>query len=144
MTELQLPAVTSASNPYTAAVLDFLADEGFRPSIDKDGDVAFRYLGATYYVMTQTGDATSFAVVAPYFWALENAAERQRAFEAAMQAQMAVRIGRITVLDDNVNASVNAYLPDEQSFKAVLLRSVDGLHFLCAKFREQMTGLLEN
>ena len=61
-----------------------------------------------------------------------------------MLAQHNVRIGRVTVFDDNVSASVNAYLPDADSFRAVLLRSVDGLRFLSGQFREQMHAQLEN
>lgn len=41
-------------------------------------------------------------------------------------------------MDDNVSASVNAYLPNDTAFRAVLLRSVDDLQFLVSRFREQM------
>ena len=90
------------------------------------------------------GDATILTVLLPYFWPLEDAAERTRALEAAMNAQKSVRIGRVTVLDENVSASINAYLPDEQSFRAVLLRSIDGLHYLAKAFRDHMRAQMEN
>ena len=61
-----------------------------------------------------------------------------------MHAQKSVWIGRVTVLDDNVSASINAYLPDEQSFRAVLLRSIDGLHYLAKAFRDHMRAQMEN
>ena len=129
---------------YATDVLDFLAEEGFRPKLDEDGDVYFKYEGATYVVIAGHGDATILTVLLPYFWPLEDAAERTRAMEAAMNAQKSVRIGRVTVLDENVSASVNAYLPDEQSFRAVLLRSIDGLHYLAKAFRDHMRAQMEN
>ena len=129
---------------YATDVLDFLAEEGFRPKLDEDGDVYFKYEGATYVVIAGHGDATILTVLLPYFWPLEDAAERTRAMEAAMNAQKSVRIGRVTVLDENVSASVNAYLPDEQSFRAVLLRSIDGLHYLARVFRDHMRAQMEN
>ena len=129
---------------YATDVLDFLAEEGFRPKLDEDGDVYFKYEGATYVVIAGHGDATILTVLLPYFWPLEDAAERTRAMEAAMNAQKSVRIGRVTVLDENVSASINAYLPDEQSFRAVLLRSIDGLHYLARVFRDHMRAQMVN
>jgi len=130
--------------PYATDLLDFLTEEGFRPKFDEDGDVYFKYEGSTYVVIANHGDATVLSLLLPYFWPLEDTAERARALEAAMHAQANIRIGRVTVLDDNVSASVNAYLPDEASFRAVLLRSVDGLHFLAEAFRDQMHAQMEN
>ncbi|WP_194165356.1 hypothetical protein [Deinococcus terrestris] len=130
--------------PYASAVLDFLAEEGFRPNLDEDGDVYFRFEGMTYVVITRTDEPTVLTLLLPPFWPLEDAAERTRALEAAMVAHRHVRIGRVTVLDDNVVASVNAYLPDENSFRAVLLSSLDGLKYLALKFREHMHAQLEN
>ena len=130
--------------PYATDVLEFLADEGFRPKLDDDGDVYFKYEGSTYMVIANHGDATVLSVLLPYFWPLEDPAERARALEAAMHAQATIRIGRVMVLDENVSASVNAYLPDETSFRAVLLRSIDGLHYLGKAFRDHMRAQMEN
>ena len=129
---------------YATHVLDFLAEEGFRPKLDDDGDVYFKYEGSTYFVISGHGDATIFTLLLPYFWSLEDPADRARALEAAMHAQATIRIGRVTVLEDNVSASVNAYLPDETSFRAVLLRSLDGLHYLAKAFRDHMRAQMEN
>jgi len=130
--------------PYANDLLEHLAEEGFRPKLDEDGDVYFKYEGATYVVIANHGEATVLSILLPYFWSLEDAAERTRALEAAMHAQGQVRVGRVMVLDDNVSASVNAYLPDAQSFRAVLLRSLDGLHYLAKVFRDHMRAQLEN
>jgi len=94
--------------------------------------------------MTAQGDATAFCLMVPYFWPLEDAAERVRALEAAMYVQMSVRIGRVTVLEKDVTATVNAYLPDDQAFRAVMLRSLEGLRYLVNTFRDQMRAQLEN
>lgn len=129
---------------YAAAMLDFLAEEGFRPHLDEDGDVYFKYEGSTYLVITRSDEPTVLVILLPYFWPLEDGAERTRAMEAAMFAHRNVRIGRVTVTEDNVSASVNAYLPDADSFRPVLLSSLDGLKYLALKFREHMHAQLEN
>lgn len=61
-----------------------------------------------------------------------------------MHAQSSVRVGRVLVMEDNVSASVNAYLPDAQSFRAVMLRSLDALQFLGRVFQDHMRAQLEN
>ncbi|WP_199188341.1 hypothetical protein [Deinococcus arcticus] len=139
-TQLAPPVPTA----YAAAVLNFLTDEGFRPKLDDDGDVHFKYEGGTYFVLTAGNDPTHLALLYPFFWPLEDAAERARALEAAMHAQRQVRVGRILVLEHDVSANVSAYLPDEQSFRAVLLRSLEGLKYLVLKFQEHMRAQLEN
>jgi hypothetical protein len=142
MTDLvPTPVIPTA---YAQAALDFLAEEGFRPRLDEDGDVYFKYEGMHYVLITASDEPTVLALMLPYFWSLDDAAERSRALEAAMYAQRHVRIGRVTVLEDNVSASVNAYLPEPDSFRAVLLSSLQGLHYLRHKFREHMQAQLEN
>lgn len=148
MTDLSLsnaPAeLPTLITPYGQAVLEFLAEEGFRPHLDEDGDVTFRFEGYTFIVVTGTDEPTVLTLILPYFWPLDDAAERQRALEAAMSAHQQVRIGRVTVLETNVTASVNAYLPDADSFRQVLLKSLEGLKYLSMKFREHMHAQLEN
>ena len=144
MLNTEMEPTTPTPTPYAAAVLDFLTEEGFRPRLDEDGDVYFKYQGMTYVVITRGNEPTVLQILLPYFWPLEDTGARLRAMEAAMDAHKQVRIGRIIVWDDNVSATVNAYLPDEDSFKAVLLQSVDGLAYLAQYFREQFNARSEN
>lgn len=129
---------------YATDVLDFLAEEGFRPQLDDEGDVLFKFEGGTYYLMTSDADPSYFALYYFRFWPLEDPAERIRAHEAAAQAQQRIRIGQITVLDTDVNASVQAYLPGADAWRGVLLRNLSGLQALVRSFREQMHAQLEN
>ena len=135
---------TPTPTPYEAAVLDFLTEEGFRARLDEEGDVYFKYQGMTYVVITRDNEPTVLQILLPYFWPLEDALTRTRAMEAAMDAHKTVRIGRIIVWEDNVSATVNAYLSDEDSFRAVLLHSVDGLAYLAQYFREQLNARSES
>lgn len=129
---------------YASDLLDYLTKEGFRPKLDHEGDVYFNYEDGTYFVLAGHGDATVLSILLPYFWPLENSAERTRALEAAMHAQGSVRIGRVTVLEENVTASITAYLPDTESFRVVFLQSLEGLHYLAKAFRDHMRARLEN
>ena len=125
-------------------MLDCLAEEGFRTLIDEDGDVYFKFEGGTYVLATSVEDASYFALYYLRFWPLDDAAERARAHEAAAEAHRRIRVGRITVLEDDVNASVQAYLPDGDGWRGVLLRNLTGLQALVKAFSEQMRAQLEN
>lgn len=130
--------------PYAADVLDFLTEEGFRPHLDEQGDVLFKFEGGTYYLLTSEADSTYFALYYFRFWSLVDPAERARAHEAAAQAHQRIRIGQITVLDDDVNASVQAYLPGADDWRSVLMRNLSGLQALVRTFRDHMHAQLEN
>lgn len=129
---------------YTTEALDFLAEEGFRPQVDEDGDVYFKFEGGTYVLVTTEEDRTYFALYYLRFWPLDDAAERVRAHEAAAEAHRRIRVGRVTVLEDNVSASIQAYLPDGDGWRGVLLRNLSGLQALVKTFCEQMRAQLEN
>ncbi len=130
--------------PFTLDVLDFLTEEGFRPSTDDDGDVVFKFEGGTYVVLTAQGDPTYLSVVYPYFWDIEDDDERRRVHEAVAHAHRTVRLGRLTVLDDDVNASVSAYLPDGQAYRSVFLRSLGALKAAVNAFRDHMHASSSN
>lgn len=145
MTEsLQDTPLALTPTRYASEVLEFLAEEGFRPQLDEEGDVFFKFEGGTYFLITSDDDATYFALHYLRFWSLHDPAERLRAHEAAAQAHRRIRVGRIVILDDDVSASVQAYLPDGDSWRRVLMLNLSGLQALVKTFRDQMHAQLEN
>ena len=58
--------------------MDFLSGEGYRPTIDNDGDVVFKVEGGLYYIDVDADDAVYFRVVYPNFWSIENPDEIRR------------------------------------------------------------------
>lgn len=88
MNEL-LPADAAAHGApsYVQEVVEFLTVEGFRPFIDEDGDVLFKFEGSTYGVLVGHGDPSFLNLMYLPFWTLDDAAERARAQEAAAYVQ---------------------------------------------------------
>lgn len=125
------------TTPHATRVLDFLTREGFRPEFDEDGDVRFKYEGWTFWVMI-SDDPTHLRVAHPNFWPLDDDAERRRALAVAAEVQWRFRVGRLTVLDRTVWATVEAYLPDEHAFEKVLLRNLSALQALVSEFVDAM------
>ncbi|MCL6595365.1 MAG: hypothetical protein K6V73_04045, partial [Firmicutes bacterium] len=50
--------------------LEFLAEEGYRPRLDADGDVVFKVEGGAYYILLDE-DEEFFRLIYPNFWPLE-------------------------------------------------------------------------
>ncbi len=62
----------SDERPLRGRVLDVLIDEGFRPDIDEDGDVAVKVQGQQLYVRSTEGEITVLRVFGQ--WRLGDAA----------------------------------------------------------------------
>ncbi|PYE52035.1 T3SS (YopN, CesT) and YbjN peptide-binding chaperone 1 [Deinococcus yavapaiensis] len=133
----QLEAVQRFAS-HAERIAAFLRDEGFRPTVDEDGDVYFKFEGRVYYVVVNEEDPSFFRVLAPFFWSLDDADERRRALTVTNEVQCRFKVGRFFVSDDGVSAVVDAYLPDETSFRAVLLRSLSALPEMTREFRDRM------
>jgi hypothetical protein len=58
--------------------LTYLLDEGFRPHITNNGNVAFKCEGRNYYIDIDEDDEEFFFLVYPNFWPIESDEELSR------------------------------------------------------------------
>jgi hypothetical protein len=78
---LEAPRVRVATNRQErlAEIRDYLAEEGFRPCLDENGDVVFRFEGYVYLVECQEDDPAYVRVVLPAIYRIgEGEDERVR------------------------------------------------------------------
>lgn len=132
------PNTPEVFSSHAERVAAFLRDEGFRPTIDDDGDVAFKFEGGSYYVSIDEGDPRFLRVVFPYFWSIDDEDERRRVLMIANEVQRRFKVGRFYVLDTDTSAVVDGYLPDETAFRGVLLRWLGALPEMVREFRHLM------
>lgn len=109
--------------------VDYLTAEGYRPTIDGDGDVMFKDEGLTYYVIIDADDEPFFRLMLPSFWGIENAEERQRALVAANEATMKTKTAKVYVnsTGTNVSASIEMFFGRPDEFKQVFPRAMSAL-----------------
>lgn len=122
--------------------MDFLAAEGYRPTIDNDGDVVFKVEGGLYFIDVDTDDASYFRVVYPNFWSIENAEEKAKAFAAANHATATTKVAKVYVRPDETDtiAAAEIYIDPPEQFKAVFSRCVSSLQYAANAFRLHMRG----
>ena len=120
---------------------DFLTRQGFRPEIDKDGDVKFYFEGGLYYILISEKDPEFFRLVYPNFWEIENDQEKMKATIAASFATADTKVAKVFVLRDNVWASVESFFESPDHFMGVFKRSMSALRTAVSTFRDNMKEL---
>ncbi len=123
--------------------VDYLTREGYRPTIDSDGDVVFMHEGGTYYIEIDTNDPQYFRLVFPNFWSIESGDELARVMVAANYATMRTKSAKIYVRGDGQNtvASIELFFARPEQFQEVFRRALSALQAGVINFREKMAAL---
>jgi len=120
--------------------MDFLAQEGYQPSIDSEGDVKFKAEGRTYYVIVDEEDETYFRLLFPNFWDIGSTEELTRALLAANHATMRTKVAKVYVHDDgkDTSAAIEMFIDPPGDFKLTFNRSMRALMVSVNTFVEKM------
>jgi hypothetical protein len=116
----------------------YLAEEGYAPKIDSDGDVVFKYEGRMYCIVVDEEDEEYFNVVYPGFWPIESESERGKVAQAALHATARVKVVKVHPVRDNTWAAVEMFCSPPEAFKPVFQRSLRALRGAVEKFKEEM------
>lgn len=113
--------------PLRQLYLDFLTEEGYRPTTDDDGDIVFKREGKTYVLFVDDDDPTFFRLVLPNFWPIESEEERTLAYQAATVATGQTKVAKVYGVQDNLWASVELFLERPEQFTAHFTRSLNAI-----------------
>lgn len=102
----------------------YLAEEGYVPHMEDNGDVTFKFEGGLYILMVAEDDPEYFRLAYPGFWEIENEEERLRVNQAALQACIDIKVAKVYPLGDNTWAAVELFCNPPDNFKSVLQRSL--------------------
>ena len=116
----------------------YLAEEGYAPKIDDDGDVRFKYEGGSYFISVEEKDEEFFRIVYPAFWSIENESERAKVAQVALLATAETKVAKVFPVRDSTWASIEMFCSPPEVFKAVFGRSLTALRAAVQTFREKM------
>jgi len=120
--------------------VDFLEENGFRPTIDGDGDVVFPYEGKTFLIIVSENDLEFFQLIMPNIWPIESEMERAQVFEATDYSNAISKVSKIYSIGDNVWIGVELFLNDPPGFERVFFRALaaiqNGVDNFVGKMRE--------
>jgi hypothetical protein len=123
--------------------VEFLTEQGFRPKVDEEGDIHFRYEGRHHFVMESQED-TYFHLLFPNFFPLSNEAEVEQAALAASVASRVTKVAKVYLNPglDNVSASVELLVAKPTDVHDQFLRCLGILGTATGKFLEEMNARL--
>jgi hypothetical protein len=116
----------------------YLADQGYAPKIDDDGDVIFKCEGRVYFIDVAEKDETFFRLIFPNFWSIESEAERQKVSQAALHATVQTKVAKVFPVGDNTWASIEMFCSPPEAFQPVFRRCLRALQASVENFREKM------
>lgn len=121
--------------------MDFLSDEGYRPEVDKDGDVQFKAEGKTFFIDVDAEDLTYFRVALPNIWPIESEQERLQCYVAADFSNAQAKVAKTYLVQDNIWVGIEVFVAEPQDFKKIFARSMsalgNGVNQFVTKMREQ-------
>ena len=122
----------------TQMYLDYLREEGYRPELDKDGDVVFKHERVTFIIFANEDDEQYFKMMVPYFWELETAEETDRAVRVMMRLNREYKAAKFCETGEDVSLFVECFYDTADGFKSVFARYVDLLSSALREFRQLM------
>lgn len=123
---------------------EYLADEGFRPKIDDEGDVSFKKEGSQYLIYSNENDPQLFRLCALFIWPIESYEERVQALEAASKATRQLKSTKVYVQDDNVHATIELLFSRPEDFKPLFHRALGLVDAGVERFVEGMQQHQDN
>ena len=116
----------------------FLAEEGYAPKVDEDGDIVFKCEGKTYVILVEDKDAEFFRLAYPNFWSIDSEAERAKVAEASLHATTQTKVVKVFPIKDNTWAAIEMFCSPPEAFKPVFQRSLSALRSGVEAFRSKM------
>ena len=120
--------------------MEYLAEEGFRPSVDSYGDIVFKAEGRSYIISILDSDDAFFQLLSFCFWPIENDEELKRAFRAANAASRETKVAKVFVRGDekDVMAAVEMFVEPLDTFKKPFPRALSAVRYAIEKFADEM------
>lgn len=120
--------------------MDFLAREGYRPSLNGNSLVVFKEEGRTYVIPVDTQDPAYFQLLFPNFWSIDDSSDFAKAILAANETTRITKVAKVYVRDDgkNVTAAIEMLLDRPEDFAPVFRRSLSAIKSAVKTFVEKM------
>ena len=112
-------------HPLRGRVLDVLLDEGYRPDIDEDGDVAVKVRGQQLYLRCVEGEVTILRVFGQ--WRLGDEVQRDELsrLRACNEVTGRLSVAKVTMGDDVLVASAEHVVTAGTPLKMVVTSSLE-------------------
>ena len=115
----------SNEHPLRGRVLDVLLDEGFRPDIDADGDVAVKYQGQQLYVRCTEAEITVLRVFGQWRLGEESPSDELSLLRACNVVTGRLAVAKATLGDGMLVVSADHVVTDGTPLSLVVTSSLE-------------------
>ena len=123
--------------------LDFLRNNGYRPQLDGDGDIAFFYNDRKFFLMIDSDPENRqlLQILAPNICPINSNAVFSRAIMAANHATRSAKCAKVYIRTDqqNVHASIELLFAEPGQFAGVFQTAISCLFASMVIFAQQMS-----
>jgi len=121
-----------------ATLTNYMAEEGYRPSLNADGEIIFHFEGKTCYLQTDAKDHDALRIVIVNFHPLATAAARVKATVAAQEATASTKVVKIYTLDDDTWCTTELVMPEPERFIEILGRTLSAIRAALRTFEKSL------
>lgn len=114
-------------HPLRGRVLDALLDEGYRPDVDEDGDVAVRVQSQQLFVRCMDTAPPLMRVFGQWMIGEDVPGDELLRLQAANAVTGALNLVKATVVDDRLVIAVDLVVADSLDLRALLAATVDAV-----------------
>jgi hypothetical protein len=122
----------------TEIYMNWLTEQGYRPELDKDGDVAFKHERINFVLFSNEKDETFFRLMVPFFWELESEEETERATKTIMKLNTDYKAAKFYIMQEDVCVAIESFYQKPEDVFPVLGRQIDLLASAMREFRQLM------
>ncbi len=114
-------------HPLRGRVLDALLDEGYRPDVDEDGDVALRVQSQQVFVRCMDTVPPLMRVFGQWMIGEDVPGDELLRLQAANAVTGALNLVKATVVDDRLVIAVDLVVADSLDLRALLTATLDAV-----------------
>jgi len=117
--------------------IESLREEGYLPSVDRDGDILFKVSGNNYFIIIDENDVQFFRI---YTGISISSYSLQNALAAANYSNMRSKVAKVYISSNGRSAAINTelLLSDPRDFKPVLSRALSLMRLAESNFLSQL------
>jgi hypothetical protein len=140
--EQEVCAVADKRTPKKSAerYFEFLAEEGYRPKIDSNGNVAFKCEGKSYVIeIDEEDDDMFFRLVYPKFWRISSDEELAQVKETALAVTDEYKVVKICPeADTDTWAAIELFCDPAETYTGIFDRSLRAVRGAVKEFVARM------
>ena len=122
------------------SIKEHLSSEGYRPSVNSDGEIMFHFDGRRCYLQTDASDHDYARIIIVNFRPIAGADDFARVAAAAQDVTACTKVIKIFVLDGDTWCVAELLLPDPSRLPVVFTRSLAAIRTALRAFEKLLAS----